>query len=76
MRFKTHKPGDTRIRKVFLWFPDEAWINETDRETRWLETAYLRQYYTNVGVWETNCFLTEAEYNEIKNIKPIIKKVY
>lgn len=40
MRFFTPKHGEQRTIKKFLWFP--VTIN---KETRWLETAIIRQEY-------------------------------
>ena len=54
MRFKkqqkTHKEGDIRIKKLFLWWPVTI-----KGETRWLEWALIKQEY--VMTYEYDGFL-------------------
>jgi hypothetical protein len=44
------KVGDTRIVKKFLLFPYTIYGEDTD-ETRWLETAYIKQESTLNEEW-------------------------
>jgi hypothetical protein len=45
-RVKENRPGDTRTKRGFLWFP--KWIGE---EIRWLERAGWKQIYLPTGHW-------------------------
>ena len=51
----TPKPataGDLRIRKVFLFFPQQKTLGDGSKEYRWLEWAWLREVaYGRSGDW-------------------------
>lgn len=57
---KIPQPGDTRTRRVFLFFPlVEVKISDT-KETRWLEWAEIEEIYSpcyDGSPWEFNKFI-------------------
>lgn len=60
---KVNLPGDTRIRREFLWFPVslyDAWANY--RETRWLESATIEYIWCthSGGKWQKLRFVEES----------------
>jgi hypothetical protein len=59
MRWQNPKPGETRVIKKFLWLPVTL-----DDETRWLETAEIKQvyvaFYDGGNLWEDVCFNDKA----------------
>jgi hypothetical protein len=57
MRTKLPEFGETRIIKVFLVLP-----RTIERETRSLETAYIKQEYVHLCGWEDREWVDDVEY--------------
>jgi hypothetical protein len=65
MKFKHPSVGDIRIIETFLWLPLRI-----GNETRWLETAYIKQIYTEITTPKYHRRLwLETEFVNIKTTK-------
>lgn len=71
MKFKRIMPktGDQRTRRIFLWLPKTSCYYDKSanivKETRWLEFAYILEYYSTYDGWEMQRFTDKDQDKKI-----------